>query len=406
MDRGDVALAAEALDAEPAVLALACQPVLEHHRGRHDVGALQVGHVVALDPQRRLLQPERLLDLVQRPAAGGQVAGPAHLVLCQRFLRVARHGLKQRLLVPALRHPQADPAAAAAAQPFLHGGGRRRQDRDEHLARDAAPGQPGIFLAVAGAAPRPTPRPPPHCLFSCGRRHGVLAVDLAEELLHQFARGHVLDLVHHPAALAANPAAAHIEHLHGGFELVLGERDHIAVGAVAEHHGLPLQRPVQRLDVVPQPRGALVLLGLRRLAHLRFEPLGEPGRLPGHEVAEILGELPVPFLADLAHARRRALADVAEQARPADLPGALEHARRTGAHREHPQQRVHGLPDRPRVRVRPEITGAAPLGAPHHHDPRVVLAERDRQVGVALVVPVPDVEPGAELLDPGVLQLQ
>ena len=39
VDGGDVALAVGSLDAEPAVLALAGQPVLEHHRGRDDVGA-------------------------------------------------------------------------------------------------------------------------------------------------------------------------------------------------------------------------------------------------------------------------------------------------------------------------------------------------------------------------------
>src|SRR5207244_1102283 len=38
-------------------------------------------------------------------------------------------------------------------------------------------------------------------------------------------------------------------------------------------------------------------------------------------------------------------------------------------------------------------------------DPRVLCPDGEGQVGVALVVPVPDVEPGVVLLDPGVLQL-
>ena len=58
------------------------------------------------------------------------------------------------------------------------------------------------------------------------------------------------------------------------------------------------------------------------------------------------------------------------------------------------------------MRVRAEVPGAAPLGAAHHHHPGVLLVERDREVGVALVVPVADVEPRVELLDPGVLQLE
>ena len=53
------------------------QPVLEDdHAGDH-VGALDLRDVVALDAQRRGLQAERLGDLLQRLAAGGQVAGPA-----------------------------------------------------------------------------------------------------------------------------------------------------------------------------------------------------------------------------------------------------------------------------------------------------------------------------------------
>src|SRR5215467_13191961 len=75
-------------------------------------------------------------------------------------------------------------------------------------------------------------------------------------------------------------------------------------------------------------------------------------------------------------------------------------------HREDAQQRVDRVADRPGVRVRPEIPGALPLGAAHHHDPGVLLVHRHREVGVALVVAVLDVEPGVELLDPGVLQLE
>ena len=75
--RRDVVLAVDALDHEPAVLALAGQAVLEdHHRGDH-LGALEVGDVVALDPQRHLVERQRLLDLLERPVAGRQVAGRA-----------------------------------------------------------------------------------------------------------------------------------------------------------------------------------------------------------------------------------------------------------------------------------------------------------------------------------------
>jgi len=52
---------------------------------------------------------------------------------------------------------------------------------------------------------------------------------------------------------------------------------------------------------------------------------------------------------DATDARRGALADVAEQARPADLPGALEDTGRTRPRREDAQQQIERLADGPRV---------------------------------------------------------
>ena len=140
--------------------------------------------------------------------------------------------------------------------------------------------------------------------------------------------------------------------------------------------------------------------------HLGLEAGGEPAGLAGHEVAEVLGQRAVILRADPLDARRGALADVTQQAGAADLARPLEHPGRAGPYREHPEQRVHRVADGPGVAVRAEVLGALPLGAAHHHDPRVLLAHGDREVGIALVVPVPDVEPGIELLDPGVLELE
>ncbi len=219
-------------------------------------------------------------------------------------------------------------------------------------------------------------------------------------------RRDVLDLVHDPAALTADPAVAHVEDLDRRLELILGQRDHVAVGAVRQHHGLLLQRPLERLDVVAQPGRPLVLLSGSGLPHLGLEPLDESAGLAGHEVTEFLGQLAVLRRVDPAHARRRALADVAKQARPADLARPLEDASRARPHREHPQQRVDGVPDRPGVRVRAEVTDAAALGATHDLDPRELLVHQHGEVGIALVVAVADVEPRVELLDPGVLELE
>src|SRR5579875_211114 len=114
--------------------------------------ALQVRHVIALDPQRGLIQAQRRLDLVHGPAARRQVACPAGLVQRQRLGGVPRDGIEQRLLVAAPGYPEADPAAAASAEPLLDDRRIRRQHRDEHL-----PGHPD-------ASPRRgtvTPPPPP-----------------------------------------------------------------------------------------------------------------------------------------------------------------------------------------------------------------------------------------------------
>src|SRR5260370_256648 len=130
-----------------------------------------------------------------------------------------------------------------------------------------------------------------------------------------------------PRPRAGYPGVAQVEALDGGLELGLDQTDHVAVRAVGQHDGLLLQRALQGLQVIAQPRRPLELLGLRRLVHRGLESLRELAGLAGDEVAEFLGELPVIVRADPAHAGCRAFADVAEQARAADLAGPLEDAR-------------------------------------------------------------------------------
>ncbi len=372
VDGADVVLPLDRLDREPAVLALAGEAVLEHDHGRDHVRALQVGDVVALDAQRRLVQLQGVLDLLQRAAAGGEVGRAARLVLLERLVGVARDGLQQGLLVAPPRDAQPHRPAALLGQQLGHGVLVGRQRGDEDLAR--------------------------HRL--------ALAVDLDEEVLDEVAGGDLLDLVDDPAALPADAAAAHVEHLDGRLQLVLGEGDHVAVGAVGQDDGLLLQRALQRADVVAEPGGALVLLGRGGLPHVAFEALDEPGGVARHEVAEVLGEEAVLLRGDAADARRGALADVAEQAGAVELVLALEHPGAARPDGEHPQQLVDGLADRPGVRVRPEVAHALALRAPHDHHPRELLVQGDGEVRVGLVVAVADVEPGVELLDPGVLQLE
>ncbi len=310
----------------------------------------------------------------------------------QRLGSVPRHGGEQGLLVPPPGYPERDRPAAAGRQPFLDCRRVRRQHGHEDFARHGAVSA-GLRPAALG-------------LPGAGASDGVLAVHLAEEMLDELTCRHVLDLVNHPAPLPADPPAADVEDLHGGLKLILGQRDDIAVGAIAEDDSLLLQGTLERLDVIAEPGGPLELLSGGSLAHLGLEPPDEPGRLARHEVAELLGEEHVLLGAHPANARRGALADVAEQAGPADLAGPLEDARGARPYREYPQQRVDRVPDRPGMGVGTEVADPAPLGAPHDRDPGILLGHCHRQVRIALVVPVPDVEPRVELLDPRILQLQ
>ena len=226
---------------------------------RDDLGALQVGDVVALDAQRRLGQVERLRDLLERLVAGGQVAGPLGLVQAERLAR--RCG----------RRSPAAPSCRRAAGPGATPG--RRAARSSSCSRVAASGGSAGTRTSRGIASPDSPA------YSWSRKSSTSSAVAA-----------LLDPVGDPAALAADPAAADVEDLHRDLERVLGERDHVGVGAVAEHHGLLLQRPAAarrgrraagRPARSPRPRR-------RRTSPSRAPD--ERGGVAGHEVAEVVDD--------------------------------------------------------------------------------------------------------------------
>ena len=231
-------------------------------------------------------------------------------------------------------------------------------------------------------------------------------VELEQEVLDQVGRLPFLDAVRDPAALTADPAATDVEDLDGDLERVLRQRDDVGVGAVAEHHGLLLERLLDRPEVVAQPRGLLEVERLGGGVHLGTDAANEGVGVAGHEVAEVVDDVTVVVGADAADAGGGALVDVAEEARAADLARASEDAVGAGPHREDSQQLVDGLADRPGVAVGPEVAGPLLLGATTDHHPRELLAHGDREPRVGLVVAVLHVEPRVELLDPAVLQLE
>ena len=130
---------------------------------------------------------------------------------------------------------------------------------------------------------------------------------------------------------------------------------------------------VQGPDVVTQPGRPLVLLRVGGGPHLALEAADVRRGVAVHERAEVVDDRAVLLGGDPSDAGRGALADVAEQAGPADLAGPLEDALAAGPRREDAQQQVEGLADRPGVGVRPEVADALALRAAHDLQPRVLL---------------------------------
>ena len=128
----------------------------------------------------------------------------------QRLARVARDGLEQGSLVAALRHAEVD-------------GGPAHAD-SQSVTASASCGQRG------------------HQDLAGHRLTAVAAVQLQQELLDEATQVDVLDLLDDEAALTTDPAAADVEDLDGGLELVLGEADDVGVGGVAEHDRVLLHR--------------------------------------------------------------------------------------------------------------------------------------------------------------------
>ncbi|CAH0286944.1 hypothetical protein SRABI128_03794 [Microbacterium sp. Bi128] len=179
----------------------------------------------------------------------------------------------------------------------------------------------------------------------------------------------------------------------------------VGVRALGQDDGVTFEDLLKRHDVVPEPGRAFVVELSNCRGHLPFQPVDERLGFAAHERAEVLGQGAVVRGGDPADARRGTFVDVAEQAGPAAGFGALQHPGAAAADREHPQQGVHGVPDRAGG-VGAEVPGPLAPVAAQHLDARVLLPHRHGEVRVAFVVPEHHVEAGREFFDPGVFQLQ
>ena len=133
-----------------------------------------------------------------------------------------------------------------------------------------------------------------------------------------------------------------------------------------------------------------------------LEPLQHRLGVPGEEVPQALNVSPVRLFGDAGlrgHTWARATADVVVEAGSPGSRPLVEEVVGAGSDGEHPRQGIEGVPDRPGVPVRTEVPHLLPFGAPEDLRARPLLPHRQREVGIGLVVAVPDVETRPVLLD-------
>ena len=156
-----------------------------------------------------------------------------------------------------------------------------------------------------------------------GRRVRI-AVEPQQCLTDEVRVRQVESALHHEAPLAGDPTAADVEHLDRALQIIGRQRDDVGIGPVGRTTVLR-SSALQREEVVAQPGRRLVLLRGGRLAHRALDPLDVGLAVAGDERAELVDDLAMFGHRHPTHARRRALADVAQEARPAGHLRPSEH---------------------------------------------------------------------------------
>ena len=326
---------------------------------------LEVADVVALDPERRIGQAERLGQLGQGAQGLALVGQPADLLAGQGLGRVALGQFEELPLLAPPGHPQVDRAAAPVGQERLEVGRLAGQGGHQELGRD----------------------------------RGRAGVELEEEAAQDLLVGHVAGRLEQEDVAPDQGAVADDEQLDRGLVVPAGQPDQVERRPGEGGHLLALHRPLDRADLVAQGGRPLVVGPLRGGFHL--------GRQAGHErlLAALEEELDlgdvaaVGLLRDRLDAGALAALDVVEQAGPGEGPLALADVDRAGPEREEAPDEVHRLVDRRGRGVRPEVAAAVVDQLAGPLDPREIVGQGDLDVGVALVVLEPDVEPRPVALD-------
>src|SRR5215211_3928856 len=350
-------------DPEPPVLALRRTPALEHdHRG-HRVSPHRIGDVVALYTHRQARQRELLPQGVERR---GDYVTPNLLerpLLLEADPRVSDSHLQDALLVPSQWPAHLDPRPTQFREVLCE---RRKLllrvlRLHQHLAGDGG----GVVV-----------------LRDERERHALgagLAVVVQEErvAVHDLAVAHGEDL--DARRLALGVGADRIKRLLRG-----------------DGRLLPIADMLEGGDLIPQLRRPLEVHRCSGLAHRRFALPDQAVHPPFEEGDDVGDDRVVLLLRDRPDARRDRAPDVVVQARhpaPAARLGSPALAKREGLV-ENVERRVDGAG----ARERTEVAVARVVGGARGEYPRVLIAQSNHDVRVALVVPERGVEARAVAL--------
>ncbi len=240
-----------------------------------------------------------------------------------------------------------------------------------------------------------------------GHPHGgLLVVQLLENPIHEIGAAERHDLVEDESAATHDPPATNEEDLDRRLEIVVGQPDHVDVVSARADHLLFLDGPPHAVQPVAVTGGELELVSGSRVRHARLQIFDDTVGVPFQEPDEVGDEALIVRVADLSHARTRALLDVEQQARSPLLLVPRQLGVRTRADGECSQEEVEGLADGVGVAEGPEVANLLATTAPHDHGAWPLVADGDGEERVALVVDQTHVETRPVGLDEAVLQHQ
>ncbi len=363
---GEVVRPLHGLDAEPPVFPGPRLAVLEHDHAADRLRALEVGDVVALDAERRPRQAQGFGQLLQGGERLAMVGQPARVLAGERIRRV--------------------PCGQIHECPLLATPGNAQVDRATPLLRKEV-------LEVGHALPHPGW----HVYLA--RDRGRAGVVLLEEARKDLVVGRLADGVQQVHVAPDHLAVTDDEQGHRRLIVLARHPDHVELGPREGGHLLALHRALDRADLVAVLRRALVVLLLGGGGHLDPEGLDERLLAAFQEELDLLDIGAIVVLRDGLDAGALAALDVVQQARPLERTLPVLDVDRAGAEREQPAHEVHRLVHARRRGVRAEVATPVVHELARPLDPREVVAERDLDVWVALVVLEPHVEAGLEPLD-------